>query len=177
MKINLNLTGVSSSSSARSCPWVMLLRGCTLSQPGWRMILLTATLTASAPASVLSLTPRWTLSWSGEVRRHSRGHRDLAQSSGVMDSQGSRHVLALPLLAQTQWAAVSTWLWVTRLPPHRTEMGPALCRRRLESFLSMRTFQGAFSAQLETPPDKVINLTQTFRNSQFTNNELLDLRT
>ena len=97
-QINLNETGVSSSSKARSCPAVILLRGSTLSQPGLRMILATVTLTASAPASVLSLIPRWTWSWSGEVRRHSRGHRDLAQSSGVMDSQGSRHVRARPLL-------------------------------------------------------------------------------
>ena len=159
---------------------------------------MTVTLMVSAPASVLSLTPRWTWSCSGEVRRHSRGHRDLAQSSGVMESQGSLQVLALPLLvywclilanqrpalyllAQTQWAAVTTWLMVTRLPPQRTEMGPELCLRRLVSLLEMRTFQGAFSAQLETPP-RLIGLaekcsTYYLKFSVFTNNEFLDLRT
>ena len=84
---------------------------------------------------------------------------------------------ALYLLAQTQWAAVTTWVWVTRLPPQRTEMGPELCLRRLVSFLEMRTFQGAFSAQLETPP-KLLWLANFFlKFSVFTNNEFLDLRT
>ena len=72
----------------------------------------------------------------------------------------------LYLLAHTQWAAVTTCLWVTRLPPHRTEMGPELCRLLLVSFLSIKTFHGAFSAQLETPP-KMSFLIGPSTNCQF----------